>query len=272
MSTFVDRWTDAQVLLADAERVINLIRGSLLICRQDGGFEHSMLQVGRLVELENSAAETSLLPVALTLSSLAAESARIIAAGEGLPDDDALLLLDQIAHVEAEILKARPIESVDDVDISDFVDQTFNGLWGPELDDEAERSLSSDTSMEPADEFEPDDEMLAIFRIEADELLSNIDSGVESLSQAPSDKDALWNVRRNAHTLKGAAGIIGLRDLSQVAHKVEDILDLFSDSEIEPDFPALRTIASASAIMRELSEGSFSGAQHARMLDRKSVV
>ncbi len=40
-------------------------------------------------------------------------------------------------------------------------------------------------------------------------------------------------IRRNAHTLKGSAGIIGLKKLSEVAHRVEDLLDYLAENEID---------------------------------------
>ena len=75
------------------------------------------------------------------------------------------------------------------------------------------------------DEFEPDAEMLEVFAMEAEDLLSNIETILDALVKTPADRDPLWEIRRNAHTFKGAAGIIGLKAPSALAHRMEDLLD-----------------------------------------------
>jgi len=65
-----------------------------------------------------------------------------------------------------------------------------------------------------ADEFEVDPELLDIFAEEAEELLRSIDSSLENLSKDRNDSDSLWEIRRNAITFKGSAGIVGPNQLS----------------------------------------------------------
>ena len=67
----------------------------------------------------------------------------------------------------------------------------------------------------PADEgFEIDPETLEIFSLEADDLLRNIGEQLKLLTQDPARYEALMEVRRSAHTLKGSAAIIGMKALS----------------------------------------------------------
>jgi len=246
---------ELQTILQDADRTISLIRGCLLTCRQDGGFEASMLQAGRLRAIEDAVEKCGLDSVAIAFSSLASESERVVKGGNGLSDDDACLLLDRVAQAEAEILKARVPEPTDDIDFAEFLDRSFDGLWNRRQSDPIEFLGSFGTDQENIDEFEPDEEMLAVFNIEADELLSNIESHLGTLTQTPGDSRALWEVRRNAHTLKGAAGIIGLGELSRIAHKVEDLLDLLSGREIEPRASDVELLGRTAALMRELAGG-----------------
>jgi len=80
-------------------------------------------------------------------------------------------------------------------------------------------------------EFEIDKEMLEVFALEAEEHLRAITANLNLLEQNPHDREALLEIRRSSHTLKGSAGIVGFQKLSQLAHAQEDLLDYLADSE-----------------------------------------
>ena len=71
---------------------------------------------------------------------------------------------------------------------------------------------------------ELDDELTEIFRDEAAERLDQMEKvllAVESGDTGPETVDSLF---RNAHTIKGAAGMLGLNDIHALAHAVEEVL------------------------------------------------
>ncbi len=74
-----------------------------------------------------------------------------------------------------------------------------------------------------------DSEALDIFRAEADEHLRAIADGLFQLEKNPANEEALISVRRAAHTLKGAAAVVGVSDLADLAHSFEDLLVALSD-------------------------------------------
>jgi chemosensory pili system protein ChpA (sensor histidine kinase/response regulator) len=82
------------------------------------------------------------------------------------------------------------------------------------------------------EDFEVDPETLEIFSLEADDLLRNIGEQLEVLSRTPASHEALMEVRRSAHTLKGSAAIIGMKALSSLAHRMEDLLDFLTEHKI----------------------------------------
>src|SRR5271154_1126669 len=49
------------------------------------------------------------------------------------------------------------------------------------------------------------------------------DAGL-ALEEHPSDKESLRSVRRAVHTLKGDSAACGYRELSELAHELEDVL------------------------------------------------
>ena len=58
------------------------------------------------------------------------------------------------------------------------------------------------------------------------------------LEEAGADPDLIASVFREAHTLKGAAAVVGLDEISGVAHAMEDLLEGLRRGERQPT-PAL---------------------------------
>ena len=83
------------------------------------------------------------------------------------------------------------------------------------------------------EDFEADPETLEVFSQEADDLLLNINEQLAVLARAPGSYEALMEVRRSAHTLKGSAAIIGMKGLSSLAHRMEDLLDLLTEHKLD---------------------------------------
>ena len=78
-------------------------------------------------------------------------------------------------------------------------------------------------------------EFLEVFRPEADEHLTTIAAGLREIAANPGDKTTLQDVRRAVHTLKGAAGVIGLMKVNSLAHRMEDLLDGAWDGSVTLD-------------------------------------
>ena len=65
----------------------------------------------------------------------------------------------------------------------------------------------------------------------AEDHIKALYSGLNALQTDASNRDELQNVRRSAHTLKGAAGAVGLKVVTKLAHRMEDLLDLLYDAK-----------------------------------------
>jgi two-component system, chemotaxis family, sensor kinase CheA len=59
---------------------------------------------------------------------------------------------------------------------------------------------------------------------EAKGYLERIASGLLTLESAPDDQAAIDAIFREAHTMKGAAGMVGMMRVSRLAHRLEDLL------------------------------------------------
>src|SRR4051812_40759640 len=66
---------------------------------------------------------------------------------------------------------------------------------------------------------------LGLFFEEARELLQALEAGLMDLEERQGDREHLDRTFRAAHTLKGAAGMVGLRPIAEFTHKVEAVLD-----------------------------------------------
>jgi two-component system chemotaxis sensor kinase CheA len=76
------------------------------------------------------------------------------------------------------------------------------------------------------DEIEIDREALVqTFLAEAEETLVHMEQSMVLLESRPGDDEMLHSLFRDAHTLKGAAGLVGFDGVRDVAHDLEDVLE-----------------------------------------------
>ncbi|MBX7219011.1 MAG: Hpt domain-containing protein [Blastocatellia bacterium] len=104
----------------------------------------------------------------------------------------------------------------------------------------------------------PDDvdpELFEIFLQEADEHLTTISHNLRDLEHVPGNLEMMEGIRRAAHTLKGAAGMVGYRVVSQVAHRMEDLLDKLHNSEMQVTPEILNLLFVTSDMLEGLIQG-----------------
>ena len=99
----------------------------------------------------------------------------------------------------------------------------------PDMSGESSSSISS--VIEPPDEI--DDEIIEIFLEEAVEEHENITRLLAQWQADQSNIDALKDMRRSFHTLKGSGRLVGARDLGEFAWAFENMLNRVIDKTIE---------------------------------------
>ena len=70
------------------------------------------------------------------------------------------------------------------------------------------------------------------FQEEAGEYLQRLNEGVIALESTPDDAVLVEQMLRDAHTLKGSSRMVGLLDVSDIAHRLEDVLVRVRDGEL----------------------------------------
>ena len=67
-------------------------------------------------------------------------------------------------------------------------------------------------------------ELRIIFFESSQEILQALNEDALLLEKSPRDADMVRNLRRSVHTLKGDSAACGYKELSELAHAVEDVL------------------------------------------------
>lgn len=73
---------------------------------------------------------------------------------------------------------------------------------------------------------------IATFTAEAEGYLTALDQGIVKLESRPNDAELLHELFRVAHTLKGAARMMGFNQMRDVSHKIEDLFGLLDEKKL----------------------------------------
>ncbi len=108
-----------------------------------------------------------------------------------------------------------------------------------------------------------DDELREVFQTASEEHLQNLDDGFLYLEKNPEDLNKLEELLREAHSLKGDAGMLGVKNIATLAHQIENLLGainqkrvIFSSEVSDCLFQALDALRK---LVQEASTGEPSG-------------
>lgn len=81
-----------------------------------------------------------------------------------------------------------------------------------------------------------DDEIVRMFQEDTRESLADIEADLLDIEEAGQDFDPelVNKVFRAAHTIKGSASFLSLNSVRDLAHKIENVLDMIRNMEIDP--------------------------------------
>ncbi len=236
-----------QEFIRQAETFFPTIRGGILVSSQEANTNGELNTALRQVQtVKNAAAAIDLSEIKTAAECLETELEPLAATKEPLSEEQARKLLDKLAVLEATVTK---ISISPDFFPDDFVDESFQNLGF--------RSSSGESDA-IEEKFEIDDEMLEVFTIEAENLLRNMTLHLGTLEKNPGSGEALLEVRRDAHTLKGSAGIVGLKSLSDLAHRVEDLLDHLDTHKLDANAEVFELLVTATDSFNKLAHGETS--------------
>ncbi|MEH2292591.1 hybrid sensor histidine kinase/response regulator [Nostoc sp.] len=111
-----------------------------------------------------------------------------------------------------------------------------------------------------------DEELRDVFKVASEEHLQNLDDGLLHLENHPDDLAVLEALMREAHSLKGDANMLGVKDVGTLAHQIEHVLTQLKRQEnpassldnVTTDAPYER-LAHAIAAIRKLVHEAVTG-------------
>src|ERR1700759_344538 len=111
--------------------------------------------------------------------------------------------------------------------------------------------------------FDPDDlkEMLQIFLQDSKERLDLIEEAVMALEARPDDQESLLTIYRLAHNLKGSAGCLGLAQVADFAHAVEDLLRCIQEGALPVSNRIVTLLLQSVDVIRSLVAAAVEGNQ-----------
>lgn len=80
---------------------------------------------------------------------------------------------------------------------------------------------------DPVEELSIPAELLEVFRLEADDHLRTLRTQLTECYKQPANHERWAEVRRAAHTLKGVSAMLGFGNVTQLAHRMEDLFDRY---------------------------------------------
>ncbi|MCP4592022.1 MAG: hybrid sensor histidine kinase/response regulator [bacterium] len=97
-------------------------------------------------------------------------------------------------------------------------------------------------------------ETLDYFRMEASERLERLSAGLMALENSTEDQTLIGDLFREAHSLKGAASVAGLGDVSEICHKMEDLLSKVRDGTEQASEVMIDALLAATDAVHQLVE------------------
>jgi len=103
------------------------------------------------------------------------------------------------------------------------------------------------------------DQLLGVFRDQSLQILEDMGHDLLTLESRPDDAEAMTRLRRGAHTLKGDSACIDLEGVTQITHKIEDVLDAVLTGQIAFDRRSVDVILESMDAVKAAIDGSEVG-------------
>jgi len=106
-----------------------------------------------------------------------------------------------------------------------------------------------------------DQEIFKVFVEESQEHLGDLESDLLAIETAEAEtlKELVNKVFRSVHSIKGAAGFLGLQNIKELAHQLENVMGLMREGRLSPGPESISTLLAAIDQLRGLvddAEGS----------------
>ncbi|MBD5411224.1 MAG: chemotaxis protein CheA [Treponema sp.] len=111
------------------------------------------------------------------------------------------------------------------------------------------------------------EELLKDFFAEAEQQVETLESNILVIENDPSNHEAVDEIFRAAHTLKGGSATVEMTELSEFTHKVEDVLDAIRSDKLSVDEDVVDVLLSSIDIIKAMLEARTNGSIYGDNID-----
>ena len=101
---------------------------------------------------------------------------------------------------------------------------------------------------------EQEERIKQLFIMEAEEHLVTLENGLLDLKSTMSDSEAINDMFRAAHSVKGGAAMLGMHSVKKVAHRLEDCFKIIKENSIDIDQTIESQFLKGHDILKDLVE------------------
>ena len=114
------------------------------------------------------------------------------------------------------------------------------------------------------------EELLKDYFSESEQMVDNLESNILAIEQDPNNHDAIDEIFRAAHTLKGNSATVEFTEISHFAHTMEDLLDEVRSDRVKVTEDVVDTLLKALDIIKAMLESRANGSIYEESTDEIS--
>ena len=111
------------------------------------------------------------------------------------------------------------------------------------------------------------EELLKDFFAEAEQQVEQLESNILVIENDPSNHEAIDEIFRAAHTLKGGSATVEMMELSHFTHTVEDVLDEIRSDRLSVDEEVVDILLSSIDVIKAMLEARQNGSVYEENID-----
>ena len=147
----------------------------------------------------------------------------------------------------------------------------FTGIGGePDVPTDAGKGLQGAVALDQ------DQELYTDFITESMDHLQAIEVKMVDLEMSPDDREIINSIFRGFHTIKGVSGFLNLKDVNELSHRTETLLDLCRQGKVPITSPIIDVVFEAvdaiKGMVRDVSEKIAAGALERRLWDNREII
>ena len=111
------------------------------------------------------------------------------------------------------------------------------------------------------------EELLKDFFAEAEQQVDNLESNVLVIENDPTNREAIDEIFRAAHTLKGGAATVEMDEIASFTHSVEDMLDEIRSDRLKVTEPVIDVLLNSIDVIKAMLEARTNGSVYSKNID-----